>query len=64
MEMAPLDRGASLSRSHVVETIRSQPVSLKIRGTTESTCCASLRDVITDTVYRRQKHPFMSLRRH
>jgi asparagine synthase (glutamine-hydrolysing) len=46
---------------HVVEAIRSQPVSLKIRGMTEKFVLReAVRDVITDTVYRRQKHPFMS----
>jgi asparagine synthase (glutamine-hydrolysing) len=46
---------------HVVETIRSQPVRLKIRGMTEKYVLReAVRDVITDTVYRRQKHPFMS----
>src|SRR5215470_17526872 len=46
---------------HVVETIRSQPVSLKIRGMTEKYVLReAVRDLITDTVYRRQKHPFMS----
>jgi asparagine synthase (glutamine-hydrolysing) len=46
---------------HVVETIRAQPVSLKIRGMTEKFVLReAVRDVITDTVYRRQKHPFMS----
>jgi asparagine synthase (glutamine-hydrolysing) len=46
---------------HVVEAVRSQPVSLKIRGMTEKYVLReAVRDVITDTVYRRQKHPFMS----
>jgi len=46
---------------HVVETIRSQPVRLKIRGMTEKYVLReAVRDLITDTVYRRQKHPFMS----
>jgi len=46
---------------HVVETIRSQPVNLKIRGMTEKYVLReAVRDVITDTIYRRQKHPFMS----
>ena len=46
---------------HVVETICSQPVSQKIRGTTEKYVLReAVRDVITDTVYRRQKHPFLS----
>jgi len=41
--------------------IRSQPVSQKIRGMTEKYVLReSVRDVITDTVYRRQKHPFLS----
>jgi asparagine synthase (glutamine-hydrolysing) len=46
---------------HVVEVIRSQPVNQKIRGTTEKYVLReAARDVITDTVYRRQKHPFLS----
>ncbi len=46
---------------HLVEVIRSQPVNQKIRGTTEKYVLReSLRGVITDTVYRRQKHPFLS----
>ena len=46
---------------HVVEVIRSQPVSQKIRGMTEKYVLReAVRDVITDTVYRRQKHPFLS----
>jgi len=46
---------------HLVEVMRSQPVSLKIRGMTEKYVLReAVRDVITDTVYRRQKHPFMS----
>ncbi|HKE92764.1 MAG TPA: asparagine synthase-related protein, partial [Povalibacter sp.] len=46
---------------HVVETIRSQPVAQKIRGMTEKYVLReATRDVITDTVYRRQKHPFLS----
>jgi asparagine synthase (glutamine-hydrolysing) len=46
---------------HVVEVIRSQPVSQKIHGTTEKYVLReAARDVITDTVYRRQKHPFLS----
>ena len=46
---------------HVVEVIRSQPVSQKIRGMTEKFVLReAVRDVITDTVYRRQKHPFLS----
>jgi asparagine synthase (glutamine-hydrolysing) len=46
---------------HVVEKICALPVSLKIRGMTEKYVLReAVRDVITDTVYRRQKHPFMS----
>lgn len=46
---------------HVVEVIRSQPVNQKIRGMTEKYVLReSVRDVITDTVYRRQKHPFLA----
>jgi asparagine synthase (glutamine-hydrolysing) len=45
----------------VVEVIRSQPVNQKVRGTTEKYVLReAARDVITDTVYRRQKHPFLS----
>ena len=46
---------------HLVEVIRSLPVTQKIRGMTEKYVLReSVRDVITDTVYRRQKHPFLS----
>ncbi|MGH9587225.1 MAG: asparagine synthase-related protein, partial [Acidobacteriaceae bacterium] len=46
---------------HVVEVICSQPVSQKIHGMTEKYVLReAARDVITDTVYRRQKHPFVS----
>lgn len=46
---------------YVVETICSQPVHQKIHGMTEKYVLReSVRDVITDTVYRRQKHPFLS----
>ncbi|HEY5382208.1 MAG TPA: asparagine synthase (glutamine-hydrolyzing) [Acidobacteriaceae bacterium] len=46
---------------HVVELICSMPVSQKIHGMTEKFVLReAVRDVITDTVYRRQKHPFLS----
>jgi len=46
---------------HVVEVLRSQPVSQKIHGMTEKFVLReAVRDVISDTVYRRQKHPFLS----
>jgi asparagine synthase (glutamine-hydrolysing) len=45
----------------VVECLCAQPVSMKIRGMTEKYVLReAARDVITDTVYRRQKHPFLS----
>jgi len=46
---------------HVVEVVKSQPVNQKIRGLTEKYVLReAVRDVITDTVYRRQKHPFLA----
>jgi len=62
MEMAhSIEARVPFLDHHVVETIRSQPVGLKIRGMTEKYVLReAVRDVITDTVYRRQKHPFMS----
>jgi len=45
----------------VVELIASQPVNQKVRGMTEKFVLReAVKDVITDTVYRRQKHPFLS----
>lgn len=46
---------------HVVEVVRSLPVAQKVHGMTEKFVLReAVRDVITDTVYRRQKHPFLS----
>jgi asparagine synthase (glutamine-hydrolysing) len=46
---------------HVVELIRSLPVRQKIRGMTEKYVLrGAAQSVITETVYRRQKHPFLS----
>jgi asparagine synthase (glutamine-hydrolysing) len=46
---------------HVVETVRAFPVSAKIRGTVEKYVLReATRHVLTDTVYRRQKHPFLA----
>ena len=46
---------------HLVEVIRSQPPAMKIRGVTEKYVLReAVRDVISDTIYRRQKHPFLS----
>jgi len=53
--------GDRMEMAHSVEGIRSQPVNQKVRGTTEKYVLReAARDVITDTVYRRQKHPFLS----
>ena len=62
MEMAHSVEGRVPFLDHqVVEVIRSQPVNQKIRGMTEKYVLReAARDVITDTVYRRQKHPFLS----
>jgi asparagine synthase (glutamine-hydrolysing) len=41
--------------------MRPQPVAQKIRGVTQKYILRqSVRDVITDTVYLRHKHPFLS----
>jgi asparagine synthase (glutamine-hydrolysing) len=46
---------------HVVEFLGRVPVSLKIRGMTEKYLLRqAARPLITETVYRRQKHPFLS----
>lgn len=46
---------------HLVEALCVMPVSQKIRGMTEKFVLReATRDVISDTVYRRQKHPFLS----
>ena len=46
---------------HVVECASRAPVSMKIRGLTEKYLLReAARPVITDTVYRRQKHPFIA----
>ena len=62
MEMAHSIEGRVPFLDHrVVEVVRSQPVSQKINGMTEKYVLReAVRDVITDTVYRRQKHPFLS----
>jgi len=45
----------------VVETLVAQPVHMKVRGMTEKYVLReAVKDSITDTVYRRQKHPFLS----
>ncbi len=46
---------------HLVEVLARLPVALKIRGMTEKYVLREAsRPVLTDTVYRRQKHPFLS----
>jgi len=46
---------------HLVEVMRSQPVTQKIRGTTQKYVLReALRGLLTETVYRRHKHPFLS----
>jgi len=46
---------------HVVECVCRAPVSLKIRGMTEKYLLReAAKPMITETVYRRQKHPFLS----
>lgn len=62
MEMAHSVEGRVPFLDHrVVEVIQSQPVNQKIRGMTEKFVLReAARDVITDTIYKRQKHPFLS----
>ena len=46
---------------HVVEEAARMPVSMKIHGMTEKYVLReAARPVLTDAVYTRQKHPFMS----
>lgn len=46
---------------HVVELVCKMPVSLKIRGMTEKYVLReAARPFLTDTVYHRQKHPFLA----
>ena len=62
MEMAHSVEGRVPFLDHeVVEFICSLPVGQKIRGMTEKFVLReAARPVLTDTVYRRQKHPFLS----
>lgn len=46
---------------HVVEVARSLPVSMKIHDMTEKFVLReAARPLLTDTVYKRQKHPFLA----
>ncbi len=62
MEMAHSVEGRVPFLDHqVVECVCRAPVSLKIRGMTEKYLLReAAKPLITDTVYRRQKHPFLS----
>ncbi len=62
MEMAHSIEGRVPFLDHkVAEFLFKTPVNLKIRGVTEKFILReATRDVLTDTVYRRQKHPFLS----
>ncbi|MGH9519793.1 MAG: asparagine synthase-related protein, partial [Terriglobales bacterium] len=62
MEMAHSIEGRVPFLDHkVVECICAQPVSMKMRGMTEKYVLReAVRDAITNTVYTRQKHPFLS----
>lgn len=62
MEMAHSVEGRVPFLDHkLVEIMRSQPVTQKIRGATEKYVLReSARDVITEAVYRKHKHPFLT----
>jgi asparagine synthase (glutamine-hydrolysing) len=62
MEMAHSIEGRVPFLDHrFVEVMRAQPITLKIRGATQKYVLReAVRDMITETVYRRPKHPFLS----
>jgi asparagine synthase (glutamine-hydrolysing) len=62
MEMAHSVEGRLPFLDHqVVECVCRAPVSLKIRGVTEKYLLReAAKPLITETAYRRQKHPFLS----
>jgi len=62
MEMAHSIEGrVPFMDHHVAEYLHRVPVSLKIRGMTEKYILReAAKDVLTTTVYERQKHPFLS----
>jgi asparagine synthase (glutamine-hydrolysing) len=62
MEMAHSIEGRVPFLDHkVVELVKSLPVRMKIRGMTEKYVLReAAKPVLTDTVYRRQKHPFLA----
>jgi asparagine synthase (glutamine-hydrolysing) len=46
---------------HLVEKVVKMPVNLKIKGSTEKYLLReAARPVLTDTIYQRQKHPFLA----
>jgi asparagine synthase (glutamine-hydrolysing) len=62
MEMANSIEGRVPFLDHkLVEVMRSQPITQKIRGAAQKFILReAARSFITDTVYRRPKHPFLS----
>src|SRR4029079_6173622 len=62
MEMGHSVEGRVPFMDHkVAEYLHNVPVSSKIRGMTEKYILReAVKDVITPTVYQRQKHPFLS----
>lgn len=62
MEMAHSIEGRVAFLDHkLVEYVVSMPISMKIKGMTEKYVLReALKPELTDTVYRRQKHPFLA----
>jgi asparagine synthase (glutamine-hydrolysing) len=62
MEMAHSIEGRTpFLDHHLVEAVVAMPATMKIHGTTEKYVLReAARPYLTDTVYRRQKHPFMA----
>ena len=62
MEMAHSIEGRTpFLDHHLVEAVVAMPITMKIHGTTEKYVLReAARPFVTDTVYRRQKHPFMA----
>lgn len=62
MEMAHSIEGrVAFMDHHVAEYLHQVPVSMKIKGMTEKYILReATKDVLTETVYNRQKHPFLS----
>lgn len=62
MEMAHSVEGRVPFLDHrVVEVMRSQPINMKIRGAVQKYVLReAVRPDVTDSVYRRPKHPFLS----